>query len=213
MVLSWFCYFDHEVVGGFFILPGLYLWLVAASLPQKPREEICCCDRASFLQPLNNWLIGGIGAVFVLALLVLGAWSFASYTATSHLLLEYNADLRLWTWKSGSENPFGLVGVFASSGFWILIGIGMWQRRNSPWFLVVQIVSFLGQGASAGMGEKKFILSNLMELVVTWALLLLGWQLAREVEEAKQGGTALGLQEHLLDQQAAEEPGGRYVAV
>lgn len=229
VLISWFCYFDHEVVGGFFILPGLYLWHVAVSLPQKPRGELCCGDRVTvLLQPLNNRLIGGIGAVFALGLLILGAWSFASYTATGRMVLEYNDDLRLWTWKSGRNNPFGLIGVFSSSFFWLLIGIGLWQRRNSPWFLVVQVVSLLGQGAAGGLGDKKGIVSNLMELAVTWALLVLGWQLAREVQEAKQGGTALSLQEGLLYQQDTEEAaavgpaaaaasseheGGRYVAM
>ena len=48
---------------------------------------------------------------------------------------------------------------------------------------ILQLLAFVGQGASAAAGEAINLPSNFFEQLVTWALLVLGWKLDRELRE------------------------------
>lgn len=174
-VVSVFCFFAHEGLGSTFILPGTYLWAYAASLSSASRKTPTCARDGACCTQRN--VIAAASCVLLALGFALGISGFAEHTASTALVLEWNDELSVWTWGSGDENPFGLFGVFLSSGVWIVIGALLWCRLGVCWFFVLQIVAFVGQGASAALGDAAGLSSNLCEQLVTWALLGFGWQL------------------------------------
>jgi hypothetical protein len=100
--ISWFCFFAHECLGGIFLLPGMYLWVVASSLPQT--YEGCCANAgcATLMQVYVNKKHGLrprqatdrtnaiIACVLSAVGCVVGLVGFVHYTATQHLQLQWN---------------------------------------------------------------------------------------------------------------------------
>jgi hypothetical protein len=202
--VSWFCFFCHECLGGTFVLPGVYLWVVASFLPSSNRGGRCSkgiCSCAAWLQrKRDNNPASAITALcvagFTLCLLGVGVGTtgFIAHTAQAPLVLKWNGALGLWTWGCREEhkNPNGLFGVFLSSYVWIAVGLLMWQWRGVRWFFALQLLSFIGQGVSAVAGEAITLPSNFFEQVVTWALLVMGRNMQRD-RQSNQGLAKEGL--------------------
>ncbi len=214
-ILSWFCFVCHECLGGMFVLPGVYLWMVASFLPGRDQTTVCTapgscghcrvvCACANWLQKNRGKTAGGfwsrfagglhtalsttalcaLGLALCLLALGIGTAGFITYTATAPLELKWIDSLGLWTWTCGEDhkNPNGLFGVFLSSYVWIAVGVLLWQWRGVTWFVVLQVLSFIGQGVSAVAGEAIILPSNFFEQVVTWALLLMGRKLHLQLQ-------------------------------
>jgi len=175
--VSWFCFFTHEVLGGTLMLPGFYLW-IAAVYDKKSTFPCYVLTTPTRLITIT---------VFLLIVLVsLGAYGFAQYTLANGLELEYNKSLEIYVFKSKSENPFGLVGVFFSSFVWILVGGVLYKMFAIKWFLAVQAFCFVGQGCGGAVGQDMFgCVSNFFEWVVTLALVLLGEDLSKRIMDSK----------------------------
>lgn len=185
-LISWFCFAAHEVLGGMFVLPGVYLWAVA-STPPVP-------ERVSAWRMWHSRLLPPIGFVVAALAVCIGVVTFAQHTATSRLQLTWNDALGLWSWTSGNENPFGLLGVFLSSGVWVVVGVLLLVHSRTKWFLVVQLISLVGQGLAGGLGGDLVELpSNFFEQLVTWSLVILGWQLSGEDIDVWEPSTWTGL--------------------
>lgn len=184
-LISWFCFGMHEILGGVFVLPGLYLWAVAASLPQTSPLPRCLSN--GWLAPVleqtrDSTVIACCGVSLCTYAVIKGAWGFAHHTATTRLLLKWNGALGVWSWGSGDENPDGLFGVFLSSGVWVVVGLLLLLWRRNRWFLAVQLAALVGQGLGGALGGDTFELpSNFCEQLVTWSLIGLGWELSRDV--------------------------------
>lgn len=125
--------------------------------------------------------------------MILGLFGFVHFTAPTGLSLEHNDALDIYTYSSTTKNPLGLVGVFASSFVWIVVGVWLYRVRSVKWFLLVQIAAFAGQGGAAPLKDLMGTVSNLLEWVVTIALAILVKQLGEANEEQKE------LQGTLLD--------------
>ena len=178
VVTSWFCFGTHEIVGGAFVLPGLYLWAVAASLP--PRRPVPPC-LAALERCRDGTVIACSGISICTFAVIKGIVGFAQHTATVPLQLEWNGVLGVWSWGSGNENPSGLFGVFLSSGVWVVVGLLLLLWRDNRWFLAVQLAALVGQGLAGALGGAAMGLpSNFCEQLVTWALIVLGWELSRD---------------------------------
>ena len=189
-LISWFCSFSHEVFGGTFVLPGAYLWAVAASLPLK--SSLPRCLAPVFERCRDGAVIACAGVILSTCAVVKGALGFAQHTATTRLLLQWNGLLGVWSWAPGDHNPDGLFGVFLSSGVWIMVGVLLLLWRDNRWFLVLQLVSLVGQGLGGALGRDLVLLpSNFFEQVVTWALIVLGRQLSRDVSSTMGVATPL----------------------
>ena len=197
-LISWFCFGAHEIFGGSFVLPGVYLWAVAASLPAKPDGARC----QGLLAHLQSGRVLAALAVALAALgMGVGGAGFAQHTATSRLQLEWNPALEVYSWGSGDENPSGLFGVFLSSGVWVVVGVLLLLSRGNRWFLAVQLLALVGQGLGGALGGDWLqVPSNACEQLVTWALVLLGWELQRE---AAAGGGSQGGSSPLLKSESA----------
>ena len=92
----------HEVLGGVFVLPGLYLWAVAASLPSKRPLPPCLVRLAPVLEQCRDGTtIAGAGISLCTLAVIKGTLGFAQHTATTRLLLEWNDVLGVWSWGSG----------------------------------------------------------------------------------------------------------------
>lgn len=177
--LSSFCYFSHEVLGGVFMIPGFYLWLVSYTSNTAQQRQGGCCGFC--LTRYSDWLYRHIYVVSLVCLIIgtlPGAIGYAMHT-TKGSALRYNSSLGGWTLGPTDRNPFSLVGVFVSSGFWILLGAWIWIRHRSYWFFIAQLACLFGQGASAALGDKMNIVSNLCEQVATYSLLALSEWLRR----------------------------------
>lgn len=178
--VSWFCFVAHECLGSTFLLPGIYLWAAARKLEAKQDRCLPKCPCTTWVNRFlkTDAAICRLGFALALVGVSIGCVGFATHTATERLVLRYNQELDIWKWGSGNKNPNGLVGVFLSSYVWIAVGLLIWQHRGLRWFACVQLVAFAGQGVSGAL-PKDFLEmpSNFFEQVVTWALLILGWQL------------------------------------
>lgn len=213
-ILSWFCFVCHECLGGTFVLPGVYLWIVASFLPGRDQETVCTapgsCGQCRVVCACANWLqkkrdqktagvttaLCALGLALCLLAVGIGTAGFFTYTATAPLELKWIDSLGLWTWTCGEDhkNPNGLFGVFLSSYVWIAVGVLLWQWCGVAWFVVLQVLSFVGQGVSAVAGEAIILPSNFFEQVVTWALLAMGRKLQLQLQANKRGAG-----ERLLD--------------
>ena len=64
------------------------------------------------------------------------------------------------------ENPLGLFGVIFATLWIIAFAIALHlKHQHVLWFLVLQLLSFVGQGASAAAKEYMGFISNLFEQV------------------------------------------------
>eukprot|EP00462_Mataza_sp_D1_P020087 CAMPEP_0175134170 /NCGR_PEP_ID=MMETSP0087-20121206/8041_1 /TAXON_ID=136419 /ORGANISM="Unknown Unknown, Strain D1" /LENGTH=261 /DNA_ID=CAMNT_0016416725 /DNA_START=37 /DNA_END=822 /DNA_ORIENTATION=+ len=175
--LAWFCFFAHEVLGGLFAFPVLYLWEVVRQVELKRRVpqavdvllRVCC----------------GVSCVVILV----GLTCFVKDTVNGGGLrrLEYNPSLQAWSLKSTTQNPLALIGVFYSSAVWIVVACLLCYARCNIWFLVVNLVCFFGQAASEAAGDYKLVSSNLLEQVALWSLLGVSYQYARVVSTVTVG--------------------------
>jgi hypothetical protein len=185
-LISWFCFATHEILGGMFVFPGVYLWAVA-STPPVP-------ERVSAARMCHSRLLAPIGFLLAAFAVCIGLVFFARHTATERLQLRWNDTLGLWSWKSGDENPFGLLGVFLSSGVWVVVGVLLLVHSRTKWFLVVQLIALVGQGMAGGIGgDWAELPSNFFEQLVTWSLVVLGWQLSGEKIDVWEPSTWTGL--------------------
>ena len=99
----------HEILGGVFVLPGLYLWAVAAGLPSKRptcgrfvERTPCLARLAPVLERCRDGTtIAGAGISLCTLAVIKGTLGFAQHTATTRLLLEWNDVLGVWSWGSG----------------------------------------------------------------------------------------------------------------
>eukprot|EP01051_Picozoa_sp_SAG22_P008656 SAG22_NODE_673_length_7973_cov_3.643129_6_plen_99_part_00 len=73
-----------------------------------------------------------------------------------------------------------------------MVGGLLWRARGLKWFCGLQLLAFVGQGLSAVAGEAMTLPSNCFEQQVTWALLVLGWQLQRELQGQPPPAAATG---------------------
>jgi hypothetical protein len=154
-------------------------------------------SQSSMRSRLTMDLVYGILGLLIFVLcLVVGVTSFARYTMSAPLQLQWNPTLEVWKWGAAesAHNPSGLFGVFVSSGVWIAVGVLLWQWLGIRWFALLQLVSFAGQGVAGSLGDARELPSNFFEQVVTWALVGLGWQLRRRLERQQQRSTT----EHAL---------------
>jgi hypothetical protein len=156
-LLSWFCFGTHEIFGGVFVLPGLYLWAVAASLPPTRPLPPCLARLAPVLEQCRDGTaIACCGVSLCTFAVIKGALGFAQHTATARLLLEWNGVLGVWSWGSGDENPDGLFGVFLSSGVWVVVGLLLLVWRGNRWFLAVQLAALVGKKHTAPVFAMLF---------------------------------------------------------
>ena len=185
-VISWFCFGVHEILGGLFVLPGVYLWAVASTPP--------VIDRVSSARTCHARLLAPAGILLALLAVAIGAVTFASYTATARLELNWNSALEVWVWKSGEENRYGLFGVLLSSIVWVAVGLLLLVDKGTKWFLVSQLLALVGQGLAGSLGgDWVEVPSNCCEQIVTWSLMILGWQLSGEDIDVWEPSTWTGL--------------------
>lgn len=175
----------HEIFGAFFIVPGLYLWAVSRRV-KKPNAELrtcesmtphCgCCDRvAVWLEPH----VSVVSCVLTVAFMLLGAVGYIVFTLDHGFALRYNESLGGWSLTGDGDNPLGLIGVFTSSFTWIFTGVWLARSHQNYWFLIVQLVCFFGQAASVGLGDYMFLVSNFLEQVTLYSLIIVSEWLRR----------------------------------
>eukprot|EP01051_Picozoa_sp_SAG22_P008657 SAG22_NODE_673_length_7973_cov_3.643129_7_plen_116_part_00 len=99
-MVSWFCFFAHECLGGSFSLPGIYLWILASGLPSQ-REGSQATPQGQRAGGRATAQLCALGLLLSAVGCAAGTAGFIGYTATAPLALEWNGALGLWTWGSG----------------------------------------------------------------------------------------------------------------
>lgn len=185
-LVSWVCVFLHEVFGGAFVLSAFYIvGVVAAAAPaadagaQGARAEGRCGARAAAAVAARLPL-GRIAYSIAAVACTVGLTTFSYFSASGPLWLSHNALVDSWTFAPSVANPVGLLGVFVSSAAWIVAGVVVARaalRARGYWFLILQLVCLLGQGASAGVrGGGGALVSNALEQVTLWSIIgVLRW--------------------------------------
>lgn len=171
---TWFCFCLHEVFGSIYALPALYTVVLYMFRHQANDTAVAATIPEGKIKSYGYLL--GAACFGIVASFILGLVTYIYYPCAQegqcNLQLRYNDGLEKWSYEPHPKNPFGLFGVFFATFLIVAASFILWYHHSIRWFVIVQVLLFVGQGAAVSLKDYMSCFSNALEQVLAWSLLL-----------------------------------------
>ena len=141
----------------------------------KPKK--CCC--CVFFDDSTRWFFCKLVVIISFLFSAISTVFFVSIEVGSGALeLKLNSNLFIWQYSPREEQPFSLLGVFFYSIVNLFVCTKLWCAgvKKYRWYYLISYFCFLGQGGCQSLGPYAFLLSNCLEQISLWSLIIFGQQ-------------------------------------
>lgn len=148
----------------------------SSNIHVKPKK--CCC--CVFLDDSTRWFLCKLVVIISFVFSVISTFFFVMIEVGSGALkLKLNSKLLIWQYSPREEQPFSLLGVFVYSIVNLFVCTKLWCAgvKEYRWYYLTSYFCFLGQGGCQSLGPYAFLLSNCLEQVSLWSLIVFGQQI------------------------------------